>query len=189
MNIRTTSLYADFADDSEAGITHSLIFFVRQRLGGSDSDRIPGVDAHRVKVFDGTDDHDVVVDIPHHLHLILFPTDNRLFDQHFSHGRLLQSLTHKLVEFFPVVGDRGSRSTHRKRRSDNGGQADHLQSLASFLDGMNRFANATIEPDLLHRLFELVTFFGFGDHGRIGTNHLATKLFENAVSLKIHRDI
>ncbi len=46
--------------------------------------RVARVHAHRVEVLDRADDHDVVVDVAHHLHLVLFPADDRLLDQHLA---------------------------------------------------------------------------------------------------------
>jgi hypothetical protein len=52
----------DFADNREASVSHPLVFFIGQRLGGSDGDGVAGVDTHRIEVLDGADDNDVVVD-------------------------------------------------------------------------------------------------------------------------------
>ena len=86
LNVGTAGLYAYLADDGQTGIPHALIFFVRQRLRWSDRDRISRMDSHRIKVFNGANDHDVVVQIAHDLHLVFFPTQDRLFNQHFRDG-------------------------------------------------------------------------------------------------------
>ena len=53
-----------------------------KRLRRRNGDRVAGVHAHRVEVFDGADDDDVVVQVAHHLHLVFFPAQDRFFDQH-----------------------------------------------------------------------------------------------------------
>src|SRR5262249_49474873 len=60
LDVAAAGLDADLADDLEGGVAHTLVFLVGQRLGGGDGDRITGVHPHRVKVFDGADDDDVV---------------------------------------------------------------------------------------------------------------------------------
>ena len=86
LNVRTTRLDSDFANDGETGVSHSLILFVRQRLSGRYRNGITRVDSHRIKIFDGANDHDIVVKIPHHLHLVFFPSDDGLLEKHFGDG-------------------------------------------------------------------------------------------------------
>ena len=80
----------------------------------------PGMNAHRIEVLDRTDDHDVVVQVAHHLHLVFFPTDDRLFDQHLRDGRLIQAALHQGVEVLSVVGDRRTRAPHGEAGSYDG---------------------------------------------------------------------
>jgi hypothetical protein len=55
-------------------IAHRLVFAVGQGLGWRNGDRVAGVHAHRVEVFDRADDDAVIGPVAHHLHLEFFPT-------------------------------------------------------------------------------------------------------------------
>ena len=46
-----------------------------------DGDTVARVHAHGVQVFDGTDDYDIIMEIPHYLQFIFFPADNGFFDK------------------------------------------------------------------------------------------------------------
>ncbi len=91
LNVRAAGLDADLADDLDSSIAHGLVFAVGERLRGRDRDRIAGVHAHGIEVFDGADDDDVVGEVSHHLQLIFLPAEHRLFQQHFMHGRKVEA--------------------------------------------------------------------------------------------------
>ena len=128
LNVGTTGFDADFANDGEAGVTHSLVFFVGQRLSRCDGDRIARVNTHRIEVFDGADDHDVVVEVPHDFHLVLFPADDGFFDQDFGGRRLVESSANQCVEFVPVVGDCRTAAAHREAGPDHARQTDSFEN-------------------------------------------------------------
>ncbi len=56
------------------------------------------MDAHRVHVFHGTDDHDVVIRIPQQLELIFFPAQHRLFHKHLMGGGGVQPAPERFIE-------------------------------------------------------------------------------------------
>ncbi len=64
-----------------------------------------------------------------------------------------------------------------------------LEHLARLVERIDRLANARFQADLFHRRFELVAFFRFGDHGRIGTDHFDAVLFQHPVGGQIHGQI
>ncbi len=66
LDVRAAGLHADGADDALGLVAHGLVLDVGQRLLRRHGDRVAGMHAHGVKVFDGTDDHEVVAMIPHH---------------------------------------------------------------------------------------------------------------------------
>ena len=75
LNIAASRGNADFTNDGDGLIAKSLVFPVGEGLRWGDSDRIPGVNPHRVEVFDAAHDHDVVRQITHHLEFKFFPTE------------------------------------------------------------------------------------------------------------------
>ena len=69
LHIRAAGIDADFAQHRDAGVAHNLVFLVGQGLCWRHGDRVTGVHAHRVEVFDGADDDAVVLLIADNLHL------------------------------------------------------------------------------------------------------------------------
>jgi len=67
-----------------------------KRLGRRDRDRIAGVHAHRIKVFNRADDDDVISEVAHHFQLEFFPPQDRFFDQNLMNGRSSQTVAHDL---------------------------------------------------------------------------------------------
>ena len=82
------------------GVSHQLVFTVREGLGGCDRDRVARVDAHHVEVLDRADDDGVVGQVAHHLHLEFFPSQNTLLDQHFVHWRQLEPAAQQRMHLF-----------------------------------------------------------------------------------------
>ena len=103
LDVGSASVDSDFPDHSERRIAHDLVFFVGEGLSRCDGDGVPRVNAHGIEVFNGTDDHDVVFVIAHHLELELLPSQNRLFDQHLvDRGHVQTPLNHFLEVLGPV---------------------------------------------------------------------------------------
>ena len=112
LHVRSAGIDADFAQAADGAVAHHLIFAIGERLRGSDRDRIAGVHAHRVEVFDGADDDDVVGEIAHHFELELFPAERALFDQDFVDGREVEPAFENGDEIFVVVSDAAARTAH-----------------------------------------------------------------------------
>ena len=87
LNVRPSGLDADLANDRERGVAHHLIFFVGERLHGSDRDGVASMHAHRIEVLDRANDHAIVRAIAHYFHLEFLPADEGFVDQHFVDWR------------------------------------------------------------------------------------------------------
>jgi hypothetical protein len=112
LHIRTTGIDADLAQHRDAGVAHDLVFLVGQRLRRRHGDRVAGMHAHRIQVFDRADDDAVVLAVAHHLHLELFPAEQRLLDQQLLGRRGFEATLADFDELFLVVGDAAARATH-----------------------------------------------------------------------------
>ena len=75
--------------------------------------------AHRIEIFDGTDDHAVIHPVAHHFHLEFFPAHQRFLDQHFVDGRKIKAASDDHIELFAVVSDAAASAAQSERRSDN----------------------------------------------------------------------
>src|SRR5947207_2370321 len=126
LNVRAAGLDAHGADHGEAGVAHDLKFLVGQRLDGRDGDGVAGVDAHRVEIFDGTDDHAVVSLVAHHLHLVFLPAEQRFFDEDFGDRREVYATPGEFVELVAVVGDAAAGAAEGERGPDDAREATDL---------------------------------------------------------------
>ncbi len=189
LNVRAAGLHADLADHGDRGVAHPLVFFVGERLGGGHRDRIARVDSHGIEILDGTDDDDVVVLVAHHLHLELFPTEDRFLQQDFMDGRGVEPPVDLFVERLPVVGDAGTRPPQRKAGTDYGRKPDVLEHRAGLFQAVDRSALAHIQADLFHGQAKLVPFFGLGNHLGVGPDHFHAVLREHSLFRELHRQI
>jgi hypothetical protein len=96
---------------------------VRVRAG-RDGDRIAGVHAHRVDVFDRAYDDAVVVAVAHHLHLVFLPAKHRFLDQHLGGGRGIEPALHDVEELLAIIGDAAAGAAEGEGGPDDGRQAD-----------------------------------------------------------------
>ena len=124
LNVRATRFDSDFTHDVDRSITHPLVFFIGKRLCRCDGDRVTGVNAHRVKVFDCANDDNVVIEIAHHFHLVFFPADDGFFDQDFTGRRQIDTTADEDFKFVTVVGDRVAAASHREAWSNQSRQSD-----------------------------------------------------------------
>ncbi|MNI15322.1 hypothetical protein D3C73_686180 [compost metagenome] len=70
------------------------------------------MDTHRIDVFDRADDDAVVILIAHHLHLVLFPADQRFVNQQLFGRGQIQTAFANLFELFAVIGDTATGAAH-----------------------------------------------------------------------------
>jgi hypothetical protein len=78
------------------------------------ADRVTGMHAHRVEIFDGADDHEVVAKIAHHFEFELFPAEDGFFNEGFMDRAHVERVGDGLRELFAVVSDGTAGSTKRK---------------------------------------------------------------------------
>ena len=91
LNIGTTRLHTDFAHDGNCSIPHGLIFPIRERLRRCYRDRLTRVHPHRIKIFNGTNDDDIVGFVAHDFQLILFPAQHRFFNHDLGYHAGIQT--------------------------------------------------------------------------------------------------
>ncbi len=132
LHVRSAGVDADLAQHRDRRVAHDLVFLVGQGLRRRNGDRVAGVHAHRVDVFDRADDDAVVLAVAHDLHLELFPAEQRFLDQQLVRRRAGEPALAHFDEFVLVVGDAAAGTAQRERRPDHRREADvglHLQRL------------------------------------------------------------
>ena len=103
LDVTTTGVHANLTNHVDRNIAQLLELTVSQGQCGCHGDRVTGVHAHGVEVFDGADDHDVVVGVTHHLQLVFLPAEDGLLQQDLASRRVLNTGAGNTVEVFLVV--------------------------------------------------------------------------------------
>ena len=190
LNVRPARLDADLANDRERGVAHHLVFFVGERLHRRDRDRVAGVHAHRVEIFNRTNNDAVVHPVAHHFHFKFFPADERFFDQHFVHRRHGETATGDLIQLVRVVGDTAATAAESEGRPDDERESSDLFCNAAHVGKRARHARARhVEPDSQHGFLEQLSIFALRDRLRTGADQFYLVPRECAVAIKLHRRI
>src|ERR1051325_3809583 len=189
LNVRAARFDADFANYSDRHVAHQLILAISQRLRGRNRDRVARVYTHRIEVLDRADDHDVVGEVAHYFELKLFPTENRLFDQHFMNRRSREPAANDLFKLFGVVSNAATGAAERKRRANDRGITRSRDDLLRLFPRLRETAARHLQSRLVHRLFEQQTILGDSDRVAIRADHLDIKLAQHARVFERNREI
>ena len=122
LHVGAARVNANFAQHSQAGVTQNLVFLVGQRLRWRHRNGVAGVHAHGVQVFNRADDDAVVRLVAHHFHLVLFPTQKRLFNQQLIGGRGFQAALANSLKLFRVVSNTAASAAQGEAGADDGGE-------------------------------------------------------------------
>ncbi len=98
------------------------------------------MNAHRIEVFDRADDDAIVRVIADDFHFILFPAQNRFFDQNFGRRRSVEAAFDNLEEFLTVIGNAAAGAAEREGGADDRGQANHVERLCCLCKRMAHIA-------------------------------------------------
>ena len=195
LDVRAAGLDADLPDHGERSVAHDLVFAVGERLDRCDGDRVAGVDAHRVDVFDRTDDHAVVGAVAHDLHFEFLPAEQRFLDQDFGDGGEVDPAEDDLLELLAVVGDAAALAAEGEGGADD--QREILAGVGGDLFGDDprvlhvvRGAGLRhVEADLEHRVLEALAVLALVDGVGVGADHLHVVLVEHAGLEERHRGV
>src|SRR5208337_1179292 len=130
------------------------------------------MNTHRIEVFNGTDDDDVVFLVPHHFKLILFPPDHRLLHKHLVDRAELQSLLKEFTIFFNVICNPSSCTPQSECRPEDDRKTKMLYNIKSVLDGGYCCALRDFQSDVPHCLFKQLPVFSFPDRMQLRTYQL-----------------
>ncbi len=92
LDVAAAGVDTDSTNDVDREVAHPLVLAVGEGEGWSHRDGVAGVDTHGVEVLDRTDDHDVVVPIPHEFEFVFLPAEDRFFQQHLARRAGLQAV-------------------------------------------------------------------------------------------------
>ena len=112
------------------------------------------MDPHRIEIFDGADDHDVVLQVAHHFKFELFPSKHRLFHQDLVDRTAGEPMLHLSTKLLHVIRGATSRPSKRERGADDNRETDLFSQLHRFVERMHERASSRLQSDLVHRLLE-----------------------------------
>ncbi len=144
---------------------------------------------HGIKVLDRADNDAVIVAIANHLHLIFFPTDERLINKKFVSGREVKTANTDCLKFLSVVGDTAARSTHREGGSDNAGETDILKNAKGLFERMRQGRPRGFQTDSFHRLIKKLSILCLINRFLGGANHLDPILLKDTLRSKLERAV
>jgi hypothetical protein len=160
LDVRAARLDADRANNGGGRVAHALVFLVGERLRGSDGDRIAGVNAHGIEIFDRADDDEVVAAVAHHFELVFLPADDGFLDERLAHRARVERAGDRVDKFLVVVGDRAAGAAERERGADH----NRVAELVGKLDGLRNIGDdggrRNFEADLAANVLEEQAIFG-----------------------------
>ena len=189
LDVRAAGLDADLAQNCDRAVPHPLIFLVREGERRSDRNRVAGMDSHGIDVLDRTDDDRIVRDIPDDLHLEFFPSQETLVDQDLPVGRSVEAGPAKVFVVVFVVGDSAARASKRESRSNDGGQADMLQSIPGLVETARDPGFGAFETDFVHRLSKKLPILRFPDGRFIRADQLDAIFRQHAAVRRLQRRV
>ena len=167
-----------------------MILAIGECLDRRDGDRVAGVHAHRIEVFDRADHHAVVLAVAHDLHFVFLPTEQRFLDEDFGNRREVKAAGDDFLKLLAVVSDATALSAKREGRADDQWKAtDFLSHLARFFHRVGGARKRQVEADLEHRLLETLAVFALVDRVGIRTDHAHLVLIERARLEERHRGV
>ena len=189
LHVRSAGVDANLAQDRDRRVAHDLVFLVGQRLRRRDGDRVAGVDAHRVQVLDRADDDAIVLAIADHLHLELFPAEQRFLDQQFVRRRKIEPALAHVDELVLVVRDATTGAAQCKGRADHRGEADLGLDFQRLLEVVRDARARRPEADARHRRLEFLAVLGLVDRFLRCSDQLDVELVQHAFPRQIERAV
>ena len=189
LDVGAAGLHPHLADAGDGGVAHDLIFAVGQGLRRRHGDRIAGVHAHRIDVFDRADDDDVVLLVAHHFQLELLPADHRLLDQDLVGQGELQPLPDDPFELRRRARHAAAGAAQGEAGAHDAGKAGRRYRLAGRLQAAGDRRLRHGQADLLHGAAEVLPPLGHLDGGQIGADHLHAEPLEQAGLRRLDRQV
>ena len=189
LHVRTAGVNADFAQHRQTRIAQNLVFLVGKRLRGRHGDRVAGVHTHRVEVFNRADDDAVVRRVAHHLHLVLFPAEQRFFNQKLAGRRRFQAALADFLELFGVVGNAAAGAAQRETGADHGRETQRLLHDPGLFHAVRDARTRRTQTNFRHRVLELEPVLGFVNGFGLGADQLDAVFFQYAMAPQIERAI
>ena len=108
------------------------------------------MDAHGIHIFNGTDDYDIVVFIPHDLQFIFFPAQYRFFKHDLPDQAGIESGFGQFFQFFRIKCRTAARAAECKTGANDDGESDIIGNCSHFFDVSGESAFGDSKSDIFH---------------------------------------
>ena len=189
LDVTTTGVHANLTNHVNCDVAQLLELTVGQGQCGCHSDGVTGVHAHGVEVFDGADDHDVVVGVTHHLQLVFLPAEDGLLQQDLAGRRVLNTGTGNTVEVFLVVRHTRAETTHGEGGADHHRVAQLLSCFQRLRHGVNNHRACRLAAGALHHALECFTVLTEVNRLNVRADQLNIVLGEHAALIQGDRRV
>ena len=129
------------------------------------------MDPHGIKILYGTDDDNIILQVPHHFKLVLFPAQNRFFNEYLVYHTALDSPGGNDFKFFNIKDNAAPRSPQGETGTYDQGIADLFGYGTGLFHGMGKSTPRQILADPAHRLLKQFPVFRLVNCFIVGTDH------------------
>ena len=189
LDVGPPGLNPDFPDNVDGRIPHGLVFSIREGLGRRHGNTVPGVDTHGIEIFNGTDNHHVVLEIPHDLQFIFFPANQGLLDDHFRNHAGIEPGLCNAFHLLAVVGHATADPPQGKAGTNNDGISDFGSRLPGLVHVPGNPVFWNPQTNAAHGIAELLPVFRLEDHRQGCTNHLHPQPLQNTCLSHLHSHV
>ena len=188
-------LYVGAADDLH-GI-HDAVALLLQAiddglvdgLHGCGAERVAGMHAHRVDVFDGADGDHLAGGVTHDLKLELFPAEHRLLHQHLVHGTRRQATRHDGTQLVHVVHQAAAGTAHGVSRAKHARISQVAGDVHRLIHGVGHFGACHLDAELVHELLEGLAVLATLDGVYLHADDLHAILVQHARLCQLAREV
>ena len=136
--------------------------------------------AHRVKVFNGANHHEVVAKIAHDFKFVLFPAEDGFFHKRFVNRAHIERVGNRVSKFFAVVGNRAAGAAKRERRTNHQRKAKLLAKTHRILSVVDESGGRNFEADFAAGILEPEAVFRDFYRAKRRANHFYFVFFKDA---------
>ena len=136
-------------------LLQTLLAFLGNSQHGSGAEGISGMYAQGINVFDKADSDHIVVRVPDHFQLQLFPAQNGLFHQHLTHQAGLEASGADGLQLFPVVDQAAAGTAHGVGGTQHDRVAQLVSDGQSLLHAVGHLAAGHFNAQSVHGFFKL----------------------------------
>ncbi len=161
----------DVVDDLIGGFLQALLYAMGNGQHGRGTERIPGVNAQRVDIFNETDGDHLPFGIPYHFQFQFFPAQKGLFHQHLTHQAGLDTPLANLFQFVRCIHKATPDTAHGIGGAQNHGITQLVCNRQSIFHAISHFTARHCNAQAVHGFLECNPVFAPFDGIDFDTDH------------------